>query len=255
MKFIFPVKNYLTITQGFHSGHVGNDYGWTSRVAGGNNQPIVASEDGTVTTAVDGYGNTYPNSKIYGNYVIITHADGYYTLYGHLLKGVPVKVGQKVKKGDTIGFMGNSGYSLGQHLHYEVRKGGNSKSFAIDPLTVCMLEGNGVTVSGTTLYPERIKKRTGYVGTPVERDTTRLQIEVTIDNLNARSFASVNADRLGYANKGVYNVQSEPKKAGDYLFTKLKKMFGWLIHSIGQRFIHQLATFMTSRFMAYLQEI
>lgn len=229
MNFIFPVKTYLTVTQGFHSGHVGHDYGWTSKVKDATNQEIIAAESGTVLTAVDGYGNTYPSNRIYGNYVVIAHSGGYFTLYGHLLKGsVCVKVGQKVSKGETVGRMGNTGYSCGTHLHFEVRSNGiNSKASAIDPFKVCRLEGN-VVVSSTTLYPEKIKRR--GVGTPVERDKYKYQIEVLIDNLNARTFASINADRLGYATKGVFNVLSGPQKAGDYDFYEIEKNV-WIAYS------------------------
>ena len=60
----------------------------------------------------------------YGNNIIINHGYGYETLYGHMSK-FNVRPGQKVKRGDLIGFVGNSGTSTGPHLHYEVRKNGN----------------------------------------------------------------------------------------------------------------------------------
>ena len=58
----------------------------------------------------------------YGNYVKLKHDDGYYTLYAHMAYNtVKVKVGDKVKKGQVLGYMGNTGYSFGGHLHFEVR--------------------------------------------------------------------------------------------------------------------------------------
>ena len=58
----------------------------------------------------------------YGNYVKLRHDDGYYTLYAHMAYNtVKVKVGNKVKKGAVLGYMGNTGYSFGGHLHFEVR--------------------------------------------------------------------------------------------------------------------------------------
>ena len=60
----------------------------------------------------------------YGNNVIVNHGYGYETLYGHMSK-IAVRSGQKVKRGDLIGYVGNSGTSTGPHLHYEVRKNGN----------------------------------------------------------------------------------------------------------------------------------
>lgn len=55
----------------------------------------------------------------YGNTVEINHGFGYMTLYGHMHK-INVKTGQKVKRGDVIGLVGNTGKSTGPHLHYEV---------------------------------------------------------------------------------------------------------------------------------------
>lgn len=67
----------------------------------------------------------------YGNYVKLRHNDGYYTLYAHMAyKTVKVKVGDKVKKGQVLGYMGNTGYSFGGHLHFEVR---NTSDVRIDP--------------------------------------------------------------------------------------------------------------------------
>ena len=57
----------------------------------------------------------------YGNYVKINHGFGYETLYAHMSKYI-VKKGQKVKRGEVIGYVGNSGISTAPHLHYEVRK-------------------------------------------------------------------------------------------------------------------------------------
>jgi len=60
----------------------------------------------------------------YGNEVLIKHGYGYETLYGHMSK-IIVRNGQKLNRGDLIGYVGNSGKSTGPHLHYEVHKNGS----------------------------------------------------------------------------------------------------------------------------------
>ena len=73
----------------------------------------------------------------YGNYVIINHGYGYKTLYAHMSKYI-VRKGQKVKRGDVIGYVGNTGMSMAPHLHYEVHKNGkkiNPVNFYYNDLT------------------------------------------------------------------------------------------------------------------------
>ena len=59
----------------------------------------------------------------YGNKIVIDHGFGFKTLYGHL-NNFNVRVGQKVKRGDIIGFVGNTGTSTAPHLHYEIIRNG-----------------------------------------------------------------------------------------------------------------------------------
>ena len=77
--------------------------------------PIYASNDGTVVTA------TWHSS--YGNYVVIDHGEGRSTLYAHC-SGLAVSAGQSVSKGQVIGYVGSTGYSTGNHLHFEFRING-----------------------------------------------------------------------------------------------------------------------------------
>lgn len=79
--------------------------------------PIYATGDGKVIQADAA-------NRGYGNHVRIDHGYGYVTLYAHMSK-FNCKVGQKVKRGDVIGYVGNTGKSVGPHCHYEVRKNGN----------------------------------------------------------------------------------------------------------------------------------
>lgn len=76
--------------------------------------PIYATANGTITTA----GNSGDG---FGNHVIIDHGYGYETLYGHMYK-VKARNGQRVKRGEIIGYVGSTGKSTGPHCHYEVHK-------------------------------------------------------------------------------------------------------------------------------------
>lgn len=78
--------------------------------------PIYATGDGVVQRA----DNT---ASGYGNHIVIRHGYGYETLYGHLSK-YNCRAGQRVKRGDIIGYVGSTGRSEAPHLHYEVHKGG-----------------------------------------------------------------------------------------------------------------------------------
>ncbi len=58
-----------------------------------------------------------------GNYIVVNHGFGYSSLYAHL-DSFNVKAGQKVRRGDIIGFVGNTGMSVAPHLHYEIKLNG-----------------------------------------------------------------------------------------------------------------------------------
>ncbi len=77
------------------------------------------------------------NGRGYGNNVVISHGFGYQTLYGHMSR-MTVRPGQRVNRGDLIGYVGNTGTSTGPHLHYEVLRGGrpvNPVNFYYNDLT------------------------------------------------------------------------------------------------------------------------
>ncbi len=90
---------------------------------------IVAPEGTPVKAAMDGRVADTGYNAIYGNYVILTHPEGYQTLYAHLSK-VSVKRGAAVRQGAALGAVGTTGYSTGPHLHFSVFKRGS----AVDPL-------------------------------------------------------------------------------------------------------------------------
>lgn len=84
--------------------------------------PIYATANGVVKIA------NY-NTGGYGNHIIINHGYGYETLYGHMVR-TKATVGQKVTRGQVIGWVGTTGKSTGPHCHYEVHKNG----YPVDPI-------------------------------------------------------------------------------------------------------------------------
>ncbi|MEC8610669.1 MAG: M23 family metallopeptidase [Bacteroidota bacterium] len=78
--------------------------------------PIYATGNGTVS-------KTKRSRRGFGNHIVIDHGYGYQSLYAHMTK-YTVRKGQKVKRGDIIGYVGSTGKSTAPHLHYEVHKDG-----------------------------------------------------------------------------------------------------------------------------------
>ena len=114
--FIYPVPSgYTRVTTGMYyssgSYHGAIDFG-----SGGiNGQPVYAVADGYVVTSTRLSGS-------YGNYILIAHANGLYTLYAHGQDGSrTVSAGQTVTQGQQIMRVGSTGNSSGPHLHFEVR--------------------------------------------------------------------------------------------------------------------------------------
>ena len=100
-----------------------NDAGHACNAIAVADGEVVAVQDG-----VDGF-----DDKVYtaGNFARIKHESGVYSRYLHLVKGsIKVKVGQKVKTGTVLGMEGNTGYSYGTHLHFDINDG----TQYVDPL-------------------------------------------------------------------------------------------------------------------------
>lgn len=142
----FPLK-YIALTQLFTSKHRGIDMAWNSK-QGGKNVPVYAADDGVVYSTKD----NDKSGKSWGNFVKIKHNDGTYTLYAHLKDGIKVKKGQKVKQGDQIGNMGNTGDSKGNHVHYEVYVGGPDTKYRKNPLDYTYV------YDGQIVHPDDVKK-------------------------------------------------------------------------------------------------
>lgn len=132
--FCWPVPSSYYITSYFGERwgtfHKGIDIG------AGNGTPIVAAASGTVIMAYNGCTHDYGKDSScgcgggYGNYIVIDNGGSYSTLYGHC-SSVAVSEGDYVNQGDVIGYVGSTGYSTGNHLHFEIRVDGSQ----VDPLS------------------------------------------------------------------------------------------------------------------------
>ena len=112
-----PVKNFVGVS---------SSYGWRTHPVKGTKQfhrgidyrgekgaPIIVTADGVVEYA------GFHKSSGFGNYIIVSHANGFKTHYGHLSR-IDVKTGEFVEQGQVIAGIGSTGLSSGNHLHYEV---------------------------------------------------------------------------------------------------------------------------------------
>ena len=119
----WPVKGWITCGFGSRidpmSGVLAFHYGVD--IASDEGAPVKAPADGVVISAKWG--------RDFGNMVLLNHGNGYTTRYGHMQKYI-VSVGQQIKKGQIIGYVGTTGRSTNPHLHYEVRL----NSVAVNPV-------------------------------------------------------------------------------------------------------------------------
>ena len=125
--FLWPLpSSWITLSSLFgtrkdpFTGKPGNHTGID--IPASKNTPIYAAKSGVVTTSVYGSGSSWS----YGNYVVVSHSDGTSTLYAHM-NSRAVSKGQTVSQGQVVGYVGTTGRSTGNHLHFEVRVNGTRK--------------------------------------------------------------------------------------------------------------------------------
>ncbi len=125
-----------SVTQGYggtdfakngYQGHWHNGIDFAAAIG----TPILAAEDGTVLAS--GNQDSYCPRGAYGKFIVINQNNNLTTLYGHLSRQV-VQKGDKVKRGDIIGYSGKTGYATGPHLHFTVFA---QATFYMGPSRVC----------------------------------------------------------------------------------------------------------------------
>lgn len=114
---IWPAHGWLTSRVGTRQDPItgGRDFHPGLDISADHGSPVYATADGTVMQAESQSG--------YGNLVVVDHGYGLESRYGHLSR-YKVRTGEKVKRGDVLGYVGSTGRSTGSHLHYEVRVNG-----------------------------------------------------------------------------------------------------------------------------------
>ncbi len=110
-RFMWPVPNFYKVSSSF--GPRGRRHHDGIDIPAPKGTPIVAVDSGVVIYSDNGI-------RGYGNMIVLSHGDDVFTVYAHNTKN-KVDKGEKVKKGETIALVGNTGRSTGPHLHFEIR--------------------------------------------------------------------------------------------------------------------------------------
>ena len=194
-----PYSNRISPITGEREFHEGVDYS-----ANGKSIPIYALDDGEVL--YEGYDNS---TGAIICYIRFPKLDDHVGLYYHLANTV-INKGDKVTKDTKIGMMGSTGYSTGNHLHFDWFKYSDYNKGFYDREYEDFNE---------YIFPEnRIK-----VTPVVERNENTPQIRVIVDNLRVRTGHSINSSVIGFVqNKGIYN-DLEVCKENDYTWHRIDK--------------------------------
>ena len=181
-----------------HTPHKGVDFAKVGNI------PILAAASGTVMEARE--------IGTYGYAIVIQHninGKRMDSVYAHMRKGLEVKKGDKVRQGQRIGFMGNTGMSTGQHLHFELHNGAwtTGQPNAIDPLPY--ITGNKVIAAipakkeGKTLtLPKTVNSWAVY---PTNKQPVKVN---AIGCLNPKKFGGLSYKILANPQKDVYTIQT-----------------------------------------------
>lgn len=194
-----PYSNRISPITGDREFHEGVDYS-----ANGKSIPIYALDDGEVL--YEGYDNS---TGAIICYIRFPKLDDHVGLYYHLANTV-INKGDKVTKDTKIGMMGSTGYSTGNHLHFDWFKYSDYNKGFYD---------RNYEDFNEYIFPEnRIK-----VTPVVERNENTPQIRVIVDNLRVRIGHSTNSGVIGFVqNKGIYN-DLETYNDGTYIWHRIDK--------------------------------
>jgi murein DD-endopeptidase MepM/ murein hydrolase activator NlpD len=157
-RFVMPLASGAQVTDRYGAARGGGLVHGGIDLAVGGHQPVLASCSGRVATAYNG---------TYGNHVVIDCGEGWATLYAHLSE-ILVRDGQRVDQSAVVGLTGTTGYSTGEHLHFEIHYYGGrvNPEFYLDfkippgtplssgPLVFYIQPGSGTSGAGATATTE-----------------------------------------------------------------------------------------------------
>jgi murein DD-endopeptidase MepM/ murein hydrolase activator NlpD len=204
----YPV-NFIGISQGYHTGK-SIDFGWSS-THGGKTQPIYSIDDGVIYKIIKQYAG--------GNILYIKHNTGYVSEYAHLKdKSILFKVGQKVKKGQQVATMGNTGAnSTGYHLHFSLYKNATIKDSNKLPCLDYLFVATGQIVGENTNKKYKLLKW----GQTMTCTATKLRV---------RNKPSLLGKVVGYLYRGnqvkIYDRQNDFYKIGDNKYSSVNYLKG-----------------------------
>jgi murein DD-endopeptidase MepM/ murein hydrolase activator NlpD len=206
-----PITQYFGENPPFYAkwgyqGHNGVDFGVM------NGTPVVASADGKVDRVAFENGG-------YGNYVRISHANGYYLTYYAHLQEAAISVGKQVKAGEVIGYSNNTGASTGPHLHWGVsipsKPNPGFKTY-YDPLQYVGGINGSPSTGGEITIPVQ--------GGITSFDLSGLKLKVSVEQLNVRSGPSVSFPIVTTVKQGSI---LEPEALGSNAEVWIKVKEGW----------------------------
>lgn len=205
-----------TITQDYSSNHPALDL----VKEGSQLDYIVAHSDGKVIFYQDGYDNLKGSvgNIGFGNFVRIDHGNGFVTMYAHMRKNLLVKNGETVRKGQRLGYMGDSGNAYGAHLHFEITKNGvriNPTEYLDKDLyeknnVLKYKVGDEVTINGVYVSSTSSQKLSPRITTgTITRIVNNVRNPYLLDNGNIGWVNdSVIVDNTKYLSNSTYNGTS-----------------------------------------------
>jgi hypothetical protein len=133
--------------------------------------PIHAVADGVVVRILDGEPDQTPGGfpvlpidKIDGNFVVMDIGNGHYAFYAHFTAGLKVRLGQRVRQGQVLGYLGNTGNSDAPHLHFHVMDGPSPLGSNGLPYAFTKFKGSGIVTN----------QEATFTGTPAVIDRNQL---------------------------------------------------------------------------------